>query len=407
MITTASGLARTMHCYGPLKLRWIERTDELTDKGHARHRYLQRVGEVGAAAAIAEVPEEYREVCEAIPVDKLPTNLGLEVAFCLDLATGEGWELGRAIERKYDKAARPPTALSICGTADVVGIVVLASGRRRALVLDYKSIGDKTPARSSLQLRFLALVVARAYECDEVVVERDRIRDDGEVYRDQWTYTDLQLDSFFMDLRRRFIGADALLLESRGVLHEGPWCARCPSFVFCPAKTALAHRLAAGTEVAELELMKPLDRKLGGLAWMRVREAESMLKRIKSACFAALAEHGELELPDGRILKHVLAEGNEELDGRVVYHVAEELHGRHVADKAVEIYASKKALDEALKAEAQAGRLPPRGRSKAREKLLDTVRDRGGARKPMRKRLAIIDPATPDAKPEITEGDEG
>lgn len=390
MITTASRLDREFHCYGPLHLPHVERTDDDSEAGNARHRYLKRASEVGPDAALAEVPEEHRETCASIDIERLRTmRLAHEIAFALNLENGDAAEIGRGLERAYPVARLSP--FTICGTADVIGLA-----EDHVWIPDYKGPGNKTPARDSHQFRFLALCATRAYDRPRAIVERLRLMPDGGVIPDRHTYTELDLDAYFVELQRRFMGPGALAAEAAGALHEGPWCHRCPSFVYCPAKTALARRLATGDEATELELLKPFDRQIAGLAWTRVREARSLLQRIENACMAALIEHGELELPDGRILKKVLAEGNEVLDGRVVYHVMEQMHGRAAAERAVTIHATKKAIDESLKVEQKSGTIPPRGRSEANKALLRTVRDRGGARKPMKERLAIIDPARPE-----------
>lgn len=367
MIATASSLERVLQCPGSTKLVQIRATSEASAKGTGKHRYLELVanGET-PEAALDQVPPEFRAVCAALPIDDLPTSLAAEVALALDLADGRAWEIGRGLDRAYGDDL---PVFSIAGTADVIGI-----GDDFVYVADWKGPGNRTRARDSVQLRFLALAACRVYGKSRARVERIRLGDDGEAWRDHHDYDDLDLDAFELELRER------LTAGPWTAIHEGAWCDYCPAMAHCPAKARLAVQLAEGRIIEAPGEMLPLTPERAGLAWGRLRAAKKLLTHIEAAVMATLEENGgSLPLPDGRVLRRVSRPGNERLDGEKVFHAMAELFGAEVAEKAVEMTATKGAIKDALRPIAtKRGEL---GRAEAA--VLDKVRAAGGAtRKP-------------------------
>jgi hypothetical protein len=337
--------------------------------GNARHAFLARIGEVGSEAALLEVPEEHRDACAALPLDDMSlaiaTGLAAEVAFAYDVARGTAREIGRDIGRAYGELGTHELA----GTADVIGL-----DAERVLVIDWKSIGSRDRARDSIQLRLLALAASRAYGRSLATVEIVKLGDGGEVYRSRHEYDELDLDTFALELRAWHEGAAA-----GGDLSEGSWCDRCPSYSHCPAKSALAVQLAAG-EAMSIESMLPLTPERAGIAWSKLRSARTLLAHIERAVVATLDENGgSLPLPGGRELRRVAKPGVERLDGAVVHQAVAELYGREVADRAVEMAASKASIKRAIgPLDTKRGALV-----KAETAVLDKVRAAGGAsRKP-------------------------
>lgn len=370
MIATASGLERVLACPGSTRLTQIRSTSAEAEGGTSRHSFLELIAN-GATreAALAEVPEEHRAICEALPLDELPTDLAAEVAFGLDLADGRAWEIGRSIGREYGEVP----VFAICGTADAVGV-----GDDAVIVIDYKGPGNRTPARRSVQLRFLALAACRAYGKERALVMRIRLGDDGAVYRDSHSYDLLDLDGFELELRERLVAA------KRTEIAEGPWCQYCPAMAHCPAKALLAVQVAEGRILDEPVAHLPLTPTRAGLVYERMKAAKAFLAHLERAVMACLDEAGELPLSNGRVLRKVVGPGNESLDGDVVFAVLDELYGRGVADAAVERRATKAGIRAALK--------PLGGKVTQLERAaLDKVRERGGASRPMRNSVEEIE----------------
>lgn len=361
MIGTASALPRLLQCPGSAHLEQIRSTSELAEKGAWRHRFLELVSTVGPIEAILHIPEEYQAICEALPTDELPTNLGAEVAFAVDLADGRGWEIGRGLDRAYGDLP----AFAIAGTADVVGL-----SNEVVYIADWKSAGHQGRARDSLQLRFLALAACRAYGRDRATVELIRLSDDGQPRRDAHTYDELDLDAFALELRARLPGS------TDRTLHTGPWCGYCPSRPVCPAQSRMAVEVAEGRLFDEPGSLLPLTPERAGVAWDRLKATKALLSHVESAVMATLDEAGGmLPLPGGRQLVKRTVPGNEKLDGEVAFAVLLEQHGQEVARSAVAMTVTKAGIKDALRPIAQKhGQL-----SKLEKATLEEVRKRDGA----------------------------
>lgn len=371
--TTASGLGRAMTCGASMHLPVVRSNSAAADRGTWRHVFLARLPEVGAEAALAEVPEEHRAACEALPIDDLPTGLTAEVAFVYDAAAGTARILGTNLDRNYGELA--PT--EIAGAADVVG---LADGM--ALVLDWKSVGYRQRASESIQLRFLALAAARAYGVDKVRAEIVRLGDDGEAWRSWHDYEALDLDIFAAELRRW-----AARAPDNHDLVESSYCDHCPSFSCCPAKTMLAIQVAEGRVLDGPEATMPLSPERAGVAWQRIRLARKLLDHIERACIAALDEHGSLPLPGGKTLVRRTVPGNEKLVGDVVFDVLAEKHGADVARAAVGMVATKSGVKDALRPlGTKRGQL-----TKLEAEVLEEVRKRNGSRRGTRTELQEVE----------------
>lgn len=366
MRVTASGLERAMRCPESMILPVVSSTSEAAEKGTWRHAFLASLASgLSVTDALAALPEQYRDICAALPIEELPVTLTAELAVAYDVSSGKARIIGTNVDRNYGELA----AAEIAGTADVVG---LSNGT--ALVLDWKSVGSRDRASDSYQLRFLALAVARIYGVETVRAEIVRLGDGGEVYRNWHVFEAMDLDVFAAELRA-WLASDG----GRG-LSEGPWCHYCSSFAFCPAKASLAVAVAEGKALAPAEEMLPLTPTRAGVAWVRLRAAKQLIAHVERAVIATLDENqGELPLPDGRTLRRVVKPGNERLDGDVTYAAVRDLYGQAVADAAVERHATKAAIKNALRP-----LLTKRGElGKGETAVLERVRAAGGVeRKP-------------------------
>lgn len=401
---TASSIERALACPGSLALPGVYTSSRAAERGTAIHEYLEAVqGGADPEAALEEVPEDWRPVCAAIELDRLPQGLAAEVAFAYHLNDGTGRELGCRLGRRYEGTEE----WELPGTADVVGL-----SEDAVYVGDYKTGWvEPTPAERNGQLLFLALAAARAYGRDAAVVEIIRIKENGTPWRDRAELDELDLDAFAAELgqlRARAAAAhEQVALVGDPDVHPGPHCKYCPAFSRCPSKRDLLIRLAAGTAFDEWKAVQPLSPAVAGAAYERFLMVRQAMKHVEAAWKEALAKYGELPLSAGRVLREVLEEGNEQLDGRVVYAVVKAQLGQEVAEAAVEIAASKASIDRALKAAAGAGIIKPRTGAAHQRAILKVVRDRKGATRPMRTKLvemaagAVAPLGQPQPAPEL------
>lgn len=355
---TASGLERAMRCGASLRLPVIESTSAAAEAGAARHAFLARVRVVGRDAALAEVPEEHRAICAALPVDELPTDLACEVAYAYDVAADSCREIGRNVGRNYGVLA----PMELAGTADVVGVA-----EDRVYVADYKSAGYRGRAADSMQLRFLALAAATYHSVPAARVEIIRLTDDGGVSRSWHDYDELDLDAFAHELREWFARA------GQGGPVEGPWCHGCKSALHCPAKVGLIQLAAGGQDIAA-PFMGGLSRGSVGKAYQLAESLKGLTRELERRIFAAVEELGPCPMPDGRELRMVIGEGRETLDGDVAHRVLTGMLGREAADQAVEMRATKEGIRRALKGKVAS--VEP-----ALREVVDRVRQEGGARR--------------------------
>jgi Protein of unknown function (DUF2800) len=379
---SASARDRVRHCPASAALPQINAASQWSDTGNEGHDAVCAfVGQVreGASdgAALNNAPPAWQALCE----DLLPLApyLRPELALAINVETGQGRVLGENIKRRYTLEE-----FEVAGTADLAGVIDGV-----AVVVDLKT-GWAEHARAEVhpQLRLLALMAARAWNCDQAKVAV-LVCHEGDTPRWQWAELEAwDLDETALELRSEFSAVrNAETVVRAGQVpnvNEGSWCKYCPATPVCPAKTALVKRLASGAEGDELDMMIPLDARTAGIAYERVQWARAILNRVESAVHAYIDEHGSIELPNGKLLKKLVVDGNEKLDGDVVYGVAYELFGQGVADIAVERHATKKRLEQAMR--ENFGRS---GAAKSRE-VLDEVRRRGGASRGKSTRLVEV-----------------
>lgn len=386
---TASSMERVLRCPGHMALPLVHTTSPAAERGTAIHAYLEAVG--GGAdpeEALADVHDDWRPICSLIDFTRLPKGLAAEVAFAYDIVKGTARELGRGLGRKYEGLG----PYEIAGTADIVGV-----SEDAVYVADFKTgWGDVPPAAENIQLRTLALMAARVFDRDRAIVSIRRIKENGSSWGDQAELDEFDLDAFAAELkplRVRIAEAQEQAAKRGGVpdVSVGHWCRHCPAWSSCPANQALIARVASGAEFDSWEARKPLSPAAAGEAWERVKVIKSLLRRVEDSVLAARHEYGELPLPSGKVLREVIEPGNEQLDGRVVFAVAKELLGDDVAEQAIEIDASKAQLARALKVAAKEGIIPARSAAKKEREVLDEVRRRGGAQRPMRTKLVEVD----------------
>ncbi len=336
-LPTASRWELADTCVSSALLPHVQRTKAPAERGSAGHRYLELVGRVGQAEALAAVPEEWREACSrlAIPPQTDPASYAHEVSLALNLQTGVAWELGRGQRRKYP----PPTPWVTYGTADSLG---LAPGA--VLIGDYKlGFHRVTRAADNLQLLCLAVAASRAYGRGRAVVNLIYLDEDGERRTDS-----AELDEFDLDagLRRmRALAADIYDRQaSEGrvapTYNLGSWCGYCPALASCPGQTGLLRSMAAGMAPA-ITRENALD------LWRRTQAAKAGLEFVEAA-LEHYASQEPIDLGDGRVYGPV-EKKRDTLDGRKTHASLRRVYGDQVAEAAVEMRATKAAIKEALR----------------------------------------------------------
>jgi hypothetical protein len=337
---SASALPRISRCPASAVLPQVQSTSEEAEWGTVAHAFLADAVTNGRADALPRVPEAHREQCEGLDLSWL--NIGqwaAEVAFALNVATGEARELGRDTGRSY----RGLLADEVPGTADLVGITGDA-----IVILDAKTGQAVDAAAKNWQLKFLAVCAARVYGKSKAVVGLVYLRDER-AYIDRAELDALDLDDAVGELVDILDRVDVARIKVKAGqvpdVSEGLWCKHCPAFAACPAKRDLALALA-GNPPAELQLGM-LTPTTAGVAWSKLVEAKQLLGKVEAAVKAAVAEYGEVPLPDGRVLREVATE-RESIDGEKAWQALANLYDRDMADVFTERSTSKAHIRRVL-----------------------------------------------------------
>ena len=372
---SGSTYERTIHCPASAALPQSPRDEpgEPAERGIAIHEFLENVSLDGRTEALALVPEKYRDACEAIDTDHLPTQLDHEVSFAYDWAAGEARELGRGLNRNYGPLG--PTEIAL--TVDVFGV----SQDLRCYVGDYKSgWGDVTAAQENPQIRLGMLAACRHYGRDGGVVEILRVRE-GSIWRDT-----AELDVFDLAEEEERCKATMEQVEMWQLAREqgatpdtnpGGHCRYCRSFSACPSQKALALELQDGSMALEVEASWA-----GGLtpthapeAYRKYLQAKALVSRMKDILFAYAKEH-PIDLGDGKVFGEKQTRGNEKLDGGTAYAQIIRLYGHAIAEQATKKTTTKAAIRGALRGVADEDSLAERER-----KALQAIRDAGGSKR--------------------------
>lgn len=340
---SASSVERQLACPGSAHLPQHDYSTAAAAAGSDRHEDAEIAALLGG---IDDLPWQVRKLLEPGDV------LSAECAMAYDVSDNTARALGHISWRDYAPHLRP---FEIPMTIDLI-----VHGERRILVVDYKGYRPVTPAAVNPQLLTGALAVARASGRDEITV--------AIVYLGaSWLPADVAtLGVFEFDMHAGALRA--MVASSDRSLHAGPHCEYCHAFLSCPEQRALAVRAGDGQIAVRVEAMIPFDDDA------EASEAYDLYQRIRvvatrmRAALAARAAERPIPLGGGRFFGRVDKQGNERLDGDMVHAVVTELHDRDTADLAVTRSATKVRLEAALK-----------GKRGAVKKVLDVVRERGGA----------------------------
>jgi hypothetical protein len=326
-LPTASALQRAFLCPASEALPHSKSTSEYAERGTVVHAFLENAHKIGRDRALEIVTDDdVRQMCAALPLDELPSGGDREIAIAWDYDTDIARILPSDGARDYSAAS----AREFVGTADYVG-----RDPEGVVVVDFKT-GHRFlgPAKSSRQLRFLALAGARLTGIDAARVAYFFLRDDG-TYGASWATFDV------LDLAE--IGAEMAGLAERlrnarpDDVHEGSHCDFCPAFNSCPAK--MTHALAIGTGTANAELasiearLEELSDERLGEAYARLEAFYAVADRVKETIRKRAAMR-EVPLSDGRVLGTVQWPYTV-ANARVAHEVITERHGAQVADEVV------------------------------------------------------------------------
>jgi len=309
-LPTFSALGRVLACPASHVLPQVESGGEYADVGRAVHAYLHAVALTDQTTALEHVPKDQRELCEAIPLERLPVGLSPEVPLAYNVVTGEGRFLSAGDGyRNYESA----TEDEIAGTTDVLGV-----DANEVYVGDYKTGRPVTPARHNPQMLIAGLAATRATGAPRVRLELIYVHGGS-------TWTDVAVvDAFELaEFEERVVGMVSILRQVALVpdiapTTLGPHCRYCPAFSACPEQRALAESMTDGSLEKRINGWVGLITSENAVdAYRKLQQMKALTKRCSDIIAAYTLENGPIDLGDGRRYGPREKMGNEKLNGPI------------------------------------------------------------------------------------------
>lgn len=386
---TGSAIARVMACPGSEALPHVYRTSEASEAGVARHTFLQFVRD-GLVKALAMVPEEHHDMCKAIDLEGLPTDLASEVAFAWDWETGKARELGRGLERDY----------SDCGPTEIAGTIDALGVSERLYIGDYKGPGYVS-AKDNAQLLFAAMCASKVYGIDDALLEIINIRD-GQNWRGRATVDLFELAEFEAKLKQtcKVVAAytapiimmkpldkeQALkdiaaskpfqILENENrvtrtvPVHEGEHCRYCPAYDSCPAKTLAIRNILNTDEQITVSEESAAD------AYRAWKQMKTIVNRLGDSLHSYAAER-PFRVDEKSMFGPHTSNGKDKLDGDISYQIIRDQLGQEAADMAVSHTATKRGIAAAVRQGKESGKVTGTLKA-ANDDILGRIRSNGG-----------------------------
>jgi hypothetical protein len=266
-----------------------------------------------------------------------------ELAYGYTPSTGIARLIGANVGRNYNAAPG-----EFVGSADYV---LVADGL--VTVVDLKTgLGDVPHPSRNAQLRFLALAAARWHG-----VESARVgilhAPDGRTPWWSWATLDaFELEAIAVELRtlaeRIGYARNDVAKGKTPRLTVGEHCTFCPARFGCPARVAMAQRLAGEPEKVVMDLKAMLTPESASLALARWQAATKALQEV-GAALHAYASESPIPLGDGRVWGPVVSE-REVIDADRAWPVLVAKYGANTAREAMSLDTSKAGLERMARA---------------------------------------------------------
>jgi len=371
VLPSASSLDRAAACPASILLpRWGDITSAWAERGTALHAFLEAysAAKVAGAAdaysvAMEAVPEEFRDECSALDLDRLPLGDGyaVEESWALDLITGAARRIPAPDPETHIYQGVEPWEVPL--TLDV-------RGTREPLVVDFKS--GFIHRDHTHQLMAGAAVEAHALQADAVTLELIRL-DSGA--RDQRVVDAFDLVMWRAEWVRRFSDARETTQVTDDQVRPGAHCRNCKAWLACPAKMGVVVDAASG------ELVRRLNRVATGGDVKRtlelLDEVAADLKRMRDTLFGAAREQ-PIDLGDGTVLG-VRPTEREQVRADVAWPVLVQMLGPELAERAATRDISKASIQRAVRVAKEKD--PARWAQPAthiQASILEAIQARGG-----------------------------
>ena len=341
-LPTASRLQLATACPASQVLPVVDAAWGAGDKGTERHALLAAFV-TGSSTNGASA--EALDWLEALDSDTLLPIMGAapELAYGYTPATGVARLIGANVGRAYNAAPG-----EFVGSADYVLVADNA-----VTVVDLKTgLGDVPHPARNAQLRFLALAAARWHGVESARVGILHAPDGRTPWWSWATFDAFELEAIAVELRTlaERIGYARNDVERGRTprLTVGEHCTYCPARHGCPARVAMAQRLAGEPEKVVLDLKAMLTPESASLALARWQAATKALAEV-GAALHAYASESPVALGDGRVWGPVTSE-REVIDADKAWPVLVAKFGANAAREAMSLDTSKAGIERMARA---------------------------------------------------------
>lgn len=312
---SASSIDRVSVCAASVALPQHPRSSVASERGTAKHRYMQRrIEGIGREEALLEAPGDVRKELLAVDVEELLRGLEsveAEVSYAVHAGTFAVRRLGKALERNYVVEAG-----EIPGTVDVVA----RSSDGTPVVIDWKfGALPVAPAARNQQIMFAAACAMMEAGTSIVEARIVQIEPSGHANVSSATFDFIDVAAFRKELERAHQEALRAVEEVDGgkmpPIFVGQHCRFCPAEQGCPKSQsapkpvslrsvdfgwAVPTWLSLSDEAIRAMVLaeEPTER---GKRYAAVEELEELLSRVKGV-YRDLAKDEPIPLPDGKRL---------------------------------------------------------------------------------------------------------
>lgn len=354
---SGSSIPRIMECPASEAMPHVYDSSEAAERGTQIHSALaERVAELVGPSAKAEV------------------------AIAYDVATDTARLLGYDIGRDYGELA----PFEIPTTLDVLSV---AETERTIVIVDWKTgHGRVTEPRKNWQLKFQALAAARYIGAGRVSAHLGFVKEaDGTPhFTEPAEWDELDLARFAVQVKEMFFtvqqAKNGLVLN----VKEGEWCKYCPAQRSCPAKTALIREFS-GMAMQGKKLSMTITNENAARAWDVIKKLKPFVAKAEAE-LKEFAKSNPIDLGNGSTVREVIGPGNESLDATIATSVVADVVGyeaaRHLATRTV----TKQAIKDAIRAANHTGK----SGSSVELDVIEEIRRRGGASRPMKSSIEEV-----------------
>ena len=320
-----------------------------SEQGSAVHTYLEHANTKPPAEALLLVPEDHRDVCSVVRLDRLPLGLGgvAEPAYALDVHASKARFLGASIGRNYSGAQAHEQA----GTLDLA-----FHDKGVGAVEEYKTgwgmDAHVVAVERNHQVRMQSLALSRAHRLHTVTASIHRISESGYVESESVTWDAMDLAEYEQAARAqlaRIKAADELVqIGKTPDAHAGSWCTYCPAMESCPAVVGLLRAAVSAADKVEARfnelLNDPATRSRAYEMWTTVKAISG---KMGEAVYA-LGSREPITLANGNVFGPVQGTKHD-IDADKAFALIKERHGVDAAVAAVSMKTSMAGLKRAAK----------------------------------------------------------